>query len=225
MVPNKSMAQSALTCHLGFWSAGMLTVIGVAYLMVVGAYLATHGFVLPPVGAIQLFGGIVTLLDAMFLVVLMASIHETAPVRMRILSRLATIFTGLFCAVVSINRFVQLSVVRQRISSGETEGIAWFLAYGPHSVMFSLEILGWGLFLGIACLFAAPLFSAGRLELSVRWLLVLYGILGQVTAIAFVLASPIAAVGLFAWGVVLPAATALLIVFFKRARQDCRSPA
>lgn len=218
MDTNKSTVQSALTGHLGFWSAGLMTVAGIVYLIVVGAYLAAHGFVLPPVGALQLFGGAITILEAAILVVLMASIHEATPVRMRILSRLALIFTTIFCAAVSINRFVQLSVVRQRLSSGETEGISWFLAYGPRSVMFSLEILGWGFFLGIACLFAASVFSTGRLELAIRWLFVLYGVLGLVTALAFVLASPIAAVGFFAWGIVLPVATALLTVFFRSAR-------
>src|SRR5271157_146314 len=219
MNSDKGIATSNLTADLGFWSAGILTVTGIVYLIVVGAYLAAHGFVLPPTGALQLFGGTITILDAAVLVVLMASIHEVTPARMRILSRLAMIFTVLFCAMVSINRFAQLSVVRQRISSGETEGISWFLAYGLHSVMLSLEILGWGFFLGIACLFAAPIFSAGRLELAIRWLFVLYGVLGLVTAVAFALASPIAAVGFFAWGIVLPVATALLTVFFRRARQ------
>ncbi len=219
MDSNKDIAPSNLTGYLGFWSAAIVTVTGIVYFIWAGAYLAAHGFALPPVGALQLFGGITTILDAVFLVVLMASIHETTPARMRILSRLAMIFTVLFCAMVSINRFAQLSVVRQRISSGETEGISWFLAYGLHSVMLSLEILGWGFFLGIACLFAAPIFSTGRLELTIRWLFVLYGVLGLVTAVAFALASPIAAVGFFAWGVVLPVATALLAVFFRRARQ------
>ena len=219
MDTHQGIAPSNLVSSLGFWSAGIMTVAGIVYLIVVGAYLAAHGFVLPPTGALQLFGGIITILEAAVLVVLMASIHEATPDRMRILSRLAMIFTVLFCAMVSINRFVQLSVVQQRISSGETEGISWFLAYGPRSVMFSLEILGWGFFLGLACLFAAPIFSAGRLELAIRWLFVLYGVLGLVTAVAFALASPLAAVGFFAWGVVLPVATALLTVFFRRARQ------
>ena len=218
MDTNKSMVQSALTGHLGLWSAGLVTVAGMVYLIVVGAYLAAHAFVLPPVGALQLFGGAITILEAAVLVVLMASIHEATPVRMQILSRLAMIFTALFCAAVSINRFVQLSVVRQRLASGETEGISWFLAYGPRSVMFSLEILGWGFFLGIACLFAGAVFTSGRLELAIRWLLVLYGVLGLVTALAFVLGSPIAAVGFLAWGIVLPVATALLTMFFRNAR-------
>lgn len=219
MDPDRSIVPSSLTSFLGFWSAGIMSVAGIVYLIVVGAYLAAHGFVLPPTGALQLFGGIITILEAAVLVVLMASIHETTPARMRILGRLAMIFTALFCAMVSINRFAQLAIVRQRISSGETEGISWFLAYGPRSVMFSLEILGWGFFLGIACLCAAPIFSAGRLELAIRWLFVLYGVLGLVTAVAFALGSPIAAVGFFAWGVVLPAATGLLAVFFIRAPQ------
>lgn len=141
---HKGTLPSSLANYLGFWSAGILTVSGLVYLIVVGAHLAVHGFVLPPTGALQLFGGIITILDAAVLVMLMASVHEGAPARLQILTRLAVLFAALFCAMVSINRYVQLSVVRQRMSSGETDGINWFLAYGPHSVMFSLENLGWG---------------------------------------------------------------------------------
>ena len=66
-------------------------------------------------------------------------------------------------------------------------GINWFLPYGPQSAMFSLEIRGWGFFLGIAFLFAAPLFKVGRLEVGIRCLSVLYGVLGIYTAVAFAL--------------------------------------
>ena len=158
MDKNGKNDSSALACRLGFWSALFLTLSGVAYIAVVGAFVAVHGLVLPSVGPMQTFGGIITILDAQLLVVLMASIHENTNARFRILSVSALTFTALFDAMVSINRFVQLSVVRQRLSAGEIEGVSWFLAYRPHSAMFALEILGWGLFLGIACLLAAPLF-------------------------------------------------------------------
>ncbi len=64
-------------------------------------------------------------------------------------------------------------------------------------------------------------FFATKLGIVIRWLCVVYEVLGLVTAVAFVLASPIAAVGFFAWGVVLLAATGLLMEFFRRACQEC----
>jgi hypothetical protein len=212
----RGTAASTLACQFGFWSALLFTLTGIGYIAVVGGFIAMHGLILPPVGPIQTFGGVITILDAQLLLVLMASIHETTPARTRILSGLALIFTALFDAMVGINRFVQLSVVHQRLAAGETEGISWFLAYGSHSAMLALEILGWGLFLGIACLLAAPLFSCGKLGQAIRWLFALYGILGLLAAVGFATASPIAAVGFFGWGLVLPVTTALLAVSFGR---------
>ncbi len=216
MNPNRIALPSSLACRFGFWCAAALSLTGIVYIAVVGLFIAVHGLVMPPMGGVQVFGGIVTILDAQLLLALMVSIDAAAPVQLRILSRLAIIFAALFDAMVSINRFVQLSVVQQRLSAGETEGVSWFLAYGPRSAMLALEILGWGFFLGIACLCAAPLFSKGKLELGIRWLFVLYGVLGLMTAVGFALASPIAAVGVFAWGIILPTATTLLALYFRR---------
>jgi hypothetical protein len=83
--------------------------------------------------------------------------------------------------------------------------------------MLGLEILGWGWFLGLALLFAAPLFSAGRLQRWLRWMSVIYGLLGLVSAVAYLLASPLSVIGFVAWGLILFIITALLVVFFKRA--------
>lgn len=217
MDAGRSASSWSVAGHLGFWSAGVLSLTGIVYIAVVGWSIALRGLVMPPTGTVQLFGGVITLLDAQLLIILMASIHVTTPVPMRILSLLALIFTVLFAGMVSINRFVQLSVVRQRLAAGDAEGVSWFLAYGPHSAMLSLEILGWGMFLGIACLFAAPLFAGGKLERDIRLLFLLYGILGLLTAVGFVLGSPIAAVGMVAWGIVLPLTTMLLTILFRRA--------
>lgn len=220
MDPDRESVHSAPTCAVGFWSAGTLTATGVLYFIVIVGYFLAHGIAMPPGAAVQFFGGVVSIVDAAVLLMLMTSIHEATAKHLQVLSRIAVVFTTLFCAAVSTNRFVQLSIVRQRISSGDTAGIGWFLPYGPHSAMFSLEILGWGFFLGIACLFAAPTFSGGKLEIAIRWLFLSYGVLGLVTAIAFVLESPIAAVGFLAWGAVLPTATGLLAAFFRHLHQQ-----
>ena len=92
----------------------------------------------------------------------------------------------------------------------------WFLPYGDHSVMLGLEMMGWGWFLGLAFLFAVPLFS----EPWLRGLSISYAVLGFTSAIAYLLASPLSAIGFIAWGLVLYIITALVAVQFRRAQQD-----
>ncbi|MCL4262912.1 MAG: hypothetical protein KJ069_06840 [Anaerolineae bacterium] len=119
---------------------------------------------------------------------------------------------------VTINRFVQLGVVRQSIALGETEGITWFLAYGERSIMFALEMLGWSWFLGLAMLFAAPIFTAPGYQRWLRWLLILYGVLALISAVSHLLASPLVAVGLVAWGFILFLVTGLLVIYFQQTK-------
>jgi enamine deaminase RidA (YjgF/YER057c/UK114 family) len=203
--------------RLGFWSAALTTLGGILYFLVLLAAAMTGKFTFPPAASIQLFGGISSLLFCPVLVVLMASLHSVTPPQKKAWSQAALGFTLLFALAVSINRFSQLGVVRQSLAAGGDPGIGWFLAYGDRSILLGLEILGWGWFLGLAALFAAPLFSTGRLQLWLRWLLVLYGILGLVSAVAFLLASPLSAIGFAGWGLVLFIITGLLAVYFRQA--------
>jgi hypothetical protein len=82
--------------------------------------------------------------------------------------------------------------------------------------MFGLEMLGWGWFLGLAMLMAAPLFSGDRVQLWLRWLMVAYGVLGLMSAILYLMGSAAAAIGFVAWGVILVLVTGLLAVYFRQ---------
>jgi hypothetical protein len=82
--------------------------------------------------------------------------------------------------------------------------------------MFGFEIMGWGWFLSLALLSVVPLFGASRLERWLRALCALYGLLGLISAAAFLLESPLVSVGFAAWGLLLFIITALLAVLFKR---------
>jgi hypothetical protein len=80
--------------------------------------------------------------------------------------------------------------------------------------------MGWGWFLGLAMIFAAPIFSGGRLQRWLRWLSVGYGALGLVSAVAFLLASPLSVIGFVAWGLILFIITVLLAVYFRRSGRE-----
>jgi hypothetical protein len=207
-----------LSGSLGFWAAIVATVASVLYFLVIVAAAITGQMTFPPPDWLQLFGAIISLLFCPVMVVVMACLHTITPADKQALSQISLAFTLLFATAVTINRFVQLGVVRQSLALGETEGITWFLAYGERSIMFALEILGWGWFLGLAMLFAAPLFTAPGYQRWLRWLLLLYGLLALVSAVAHLLASPLVAVGFVAWGFVLFLVTGLLAVYFQRTR-------
>lgn len=204
---------------LGVWSALITTLGGVIYFVAILAALLTGQFTFPPSDALQLFGGISSLVLCPLLVILMACLHTVTPAERKAFSQICLAFTLLFAIAVSINRFTQLGVVRQSIASGTAPGVDWFLPYGDHSIMLGLEMMGWGWFLGLAMLFAAPLFSKGKVELWLRGLMILYGVLGLISAVAYLMASPLSVVGFVAWGLVLFIITALLAVYFRQGQQ------
>jgi hypothetical protein len=148
-----------LPARLGFWSSVIVTVLGVVYLVTIIYHFATLGFSVPPTQSIQTVGGLVTILSAPAILVIIAVIAHLAPKEKRILGMVGLSFAILFVAMVSINRFVQLTVIRQSSLAEQASDLARFLPYAPGSVMLALEFLGWGVFFSIACLFVAPLFS------------------------------------------------------------------
>lgn len=205
--------------HLGFWSALVGSILGLIYIAVLIANFATQGLAYPPPEWVQLAGGIITLLTTIVLVVLMTAIYFFTPEDQKIYTALGAGFTILFAAVVSINRFWQLTVIRQNLAVGNTQELARFMPYATDSVAFSLEMLGWGLFLSIAALFVAPVFSRDRLERAIRWLFLAYGVLSLLSVIGYALESPLISLGFVAWGPVLSAITILLAIHFARARK------
>jgi hypothetical protein len=120
---------------------------------------------------------------------------------------------AIFAALTSINRFVALTVVKQSLASGNTNGLQWFLPYQWPSVMLAFEILAWGGFFGLACISLAPVFSKGRLERSIFWALLITGSLSLFAVFGQILNSTLLSfAGLIAWG---PGFTLVSFLFTK----------
>lgn len=219
MLPKQALTGASWAYNLGFISSLVITVAGIVYFLVLVGSLIAGQLTFPPAEGIQLFAGIISLIMCPSLVLVMASLHTITDENKRVLSLVSLGFTLLFALAVSINRFSQLGVVRQAASVGRVEGISWFLAYGDYSIMLGLEYLGWAWFLGLAMLCAAPLFSNGNTEKWIRYLMVLYGVLGLVSAVGFLIGSWLSVLGFAAWGVVLVIIGGLLVRYFsKKAR-------
>ncbi len=211
-----SEAEQPLASRAGYYAAIFNTAGGILYFLVLVGVVVYGQFRFPPGETVQLFGGITTLIVAPALVVMMACLHSTVHPSRKVLSQISLGFVLLFALAVSINRFSQLGVVRQATLAGRTEGLAWFHPYGDFSIFLGLEYLGWAWFLGLGLLFAAPLFSARGVEGWIRWLMVLYGVLGLVSSVGFLLGNFLSLLGFAAWGFVLYLITGLLIVYFRR---------
>jgi len=207
---------ASLAHRIGFWASTVLAILGCIYLALLVGYFTVEGFTFPPTSFVQLVGGLVTILTAPAILIIYTAIWHIAPAEERILGSIAVSFAALFVISVSINRFVQLTVIRLAPAGPASQDLARFLPYSTDSVMFALEILGWGLFSSLAALFAAPLFGGSRLQVSIRWLLVTYAVFSLASVIGFATATALTAAGFVAWGPVLLALAILWIVFFKR---------
>lgn len=211
-------AENRTPADVGYWASLAAIALGIAYALVTCVMIATGTFTLPPPEWVQLFAAVVTIVVAPVLVVVLAAFHLTVQAGRRLFSLLGVVFASAFMVMVSINRFVQLGVVRLSLLHGDTTGLERFLPYGTRSAMLTLELVGWGFFLGLAFLSASFALPQDTLGGCLRWTFILYAALGAISTVAYVLESPLTALGFIGWGALLPLATALLAVWFGRLR-------
>ena len=186
-----------LVFQIGFWSAMLVTIINMSSTV---ARMTSFE---------MLSMGLGFLVVSIF-VVLMTSVHYYAPDDKKILTMLGISFAILCAALLSINYYMQLTVVRWN-------SLPMLAVNNPHSIMWSIEVLGYG-FMGLATLFPAVIFSKGKLELAIRWLFVANAVLGigGIIGLVFVNNPMSLFAGLLVWDVVFPLMTLLLGIFFKR---------
>lgn len=207
--------------RLGFWASVYSVVGGGSYFLVLIYSVLTEGYasLISPPPFVQLAGGISTFLSVPGLVILFTAIHYVHEGDHKILGSLGVSFITLFAATVSINRFVQLTVIQQSLPDMPAD-LMRFLPYSPGSVMFAMEILGWGFFSSLAAIFVAPLFSSSPLNKAIRWLFILYAVCSFLSVIS-VSTNILIPTGPIAWGPILLALSILLAIYFRKLiKQD-----
>lgn len=211
---NKVPIEKRPAFMLGMVSSLLITVVGLAYFIVMLIMFMNGMMTLPPAEKIQNFAAIVSIISAPLIIILCSSIHYLTPTRRKVFSLLGIAFSLIFAAFVCMNRFIQLSIVRLSILEGNMEGIYRFLPYEPRSAMFVMEMIGWGVFLGLALLFLAFTVKNKGLGKSIRYTFLLYGFLGMTSAISFIVDSPLSIIGFAAWGLILYIGTGLTAISF-----------
>ena len=207
-----------IASQLGFWASVLGAVNTVIYLLALIFSIMTVGFSfqLPPTA--QLVSGIGAFLWVPILVIIFTAIRYVNEGENQVLGSLGINFIILFGATVSINRFVQLTVIQQSLPDVPAD-LTRFLPYEPGSVMLALEVLGWGFFSSLAAVFVAPLFSDSRLNKTIRWLFILYAIFSFISVFSFATNIPIPT-GPIAWGPILLVMTILLSIYFRKMNKQ-----
>ncbi len=190
-----------LAAQLGFWAALLSAATFVGYTVCYFAILASgplflwsglQDYVRLVQGHSQFFADLARLLMLCFaalFVVLLNAIYEYACQEHKILARTALCFGLGFAALVGVNYFVQLSTVRLAIAKGEWQGLEQIVQANPISAVAAVNMLGWTVFLGLASLFAAPVFAGGRLQMGIRWALLANAVCCLLGGVGYVLNS------------------------------------
>jgi len=187
-----------LAFRLGFWSAMITVLTFVTYTIcfvaiLLSAPLFTWTDAADYVAYAEAYGGLfrplaqaTMLLFSLSFVVLLHTIHEVTPAGRKVLTRISISFGSLFAVTVGIHYFVQVSAVRLNVLAGRTEGLEYFVQANPHSILSAINMLGWTIFLGLASLFVAPVFSVSKSERLIRRAFLLNGLFCLAGAVGYV---------------------------------------
>ncbi len=188
------------------WCAGMVAMVGAAYLVVLGIGITSAGSSRPIGDPVLALMEILTLCSALPLVGLMAAMHADAPPGRRLLSLLALVFTSMFAGITSVVHFVGLTAERQ-LGRG---AIVW------PSPAYAAELLAWDLFLAIALVLSGLGFDAAGPQRGVRRALLGAGVLCLLGTIGPVVGDMrLQRLGVIGYGVVLPVACVLLVRHYR----------
>jgi hypothetical protein len=189
---------------IGFWSALTMLITFVTWIICfVGIAATSPLFIWSDLGSYieyyrsndQLFQNIAKASMLVFgpaYIILLNSFHETVSENRKQLTRLGLLFGLLFTALSSVHYFVQLSAVRLNLDKGITDSMEHLVQANPLSVMTSIDMLGWTLFLGLSSLFMFSSFkglqrwiSIGFLINGISCILAMVGYLFQIDILTF----------------------------------------
>lgn len=123
----------------------------------------------------------------------------------------------LMAGITSSVHFVILTV-SHLIESAGFPWVSLFFSFTWPSVTYTLDILAWDIFFALSMLFAAPVFKVGRLEKTVRILMIASGVLSLAGLIGVPLADMnIRNIGIIGYAVVSIVVFLLLGIVFGRA--------
>ena len=204
---------------LGFWSAVLATVFSITYdVGQLAEWLGLLGSGGGPESSSTVLGLVVLLTPSLFLgsafLLLLVCIHQIAPPDRKVWSHAAIVFATAYTVLISINYFVQLTLVAPRMARGHVQGIEPFLFVPFDSFLYAVDILGYS-FMSVATLLAARVFTGSDSGLArvARWFLTANGLLLPFIALQMYFHPLIWVAAL--WAVTFPGSTWTLALMFR----------
>ena len=203
--------------RLGISASAGIVLLGLAYAVTLIVGLLSLQSPQQPIG-----GWCFSILELLILlvgplaVVLMVAVHAWAPPEAKAYSLTALVFMGLLCGLTCSIHFVILTVGRQ-IAPADLARSALFLSFKWPSAAYALDIVAWDVFFGLAMLFAAPVFSGGRLATSIRILMITSGVLALAGLSGVVVGDmQLRMIGVIGYAAIFPVVALLLAILFLR---------
>lgn len=206
------------TRTVGFWSAVLSTFFSLTYVAgQLAEWLGWMGSAGGPESQSTPLGLVVLLTPSLLLgsafLVLLVCVHQIAPAERRVWSQAALAFGTAYAVLISMNYFVQLTLVAPRLAQGRMEGIEMFVFLPFDSFLYAVDMLGYS-FMSVATLFAAMVFTGEGLERVVRRFLIANGALLPFLVGQMYLHSLIWPASL--WAITFPSSTWALALLFRR---------
>jgi hypothetical protein len=194
---------------VGFWSALIASVGACGYSIV--QILQIVGVIRKPMDGILIFG--FSLLIAVPFMLAMLALHYATPTERRFWTHAALLLTVVYVVYVTLNYVVQLAVVIPALQPRTSLDL---LDQTPHSLCWTLDALGY-IFMGLAMLFAFPIFEKQGLQNWLRWFFLANGLMTPVIAVIYFYPTFSTTLLLFGlpWIITAPGSILLLTAFFK----------
>jgi hypothetical protein len=220
---SSSLGKIAIANVFGFWSALLTTLFTISFIIATFIFSPKewHGMdtFVAEFNPNQMIVWVPCFLFALSYLVTLTSINTIIFNERKIFSQLGLAFAIIYVVISCLNSYLQVTVMRLNVLTGDTNGLAILALPNPHSITYALEAIGYG-FLGLSTLFASGVFIQGRLERWIKWLFIVNGIIGIIGIIITVLDKPILMLpGLGLWCIEYPILNILLCIFFKRQQK------
>jgi hypothetical protein len=215
---------------IGFWAALLTAVLNVWFFVAFVPYLpnlfAPWQGLAAYAASFQPLPFLAWVVPCFFLapifLTMMTCLHAWTGEEKQTWSLLALVFAVVYATLLSALYYLQMTVVRQNLVAGTTDGLSlWLYVYHPpYNIPGALEGVGYG-FMSVSFLCAAQVFGKGKLQQWVRWTFVGIGLSGLVYPISqlFPLPSVLALVAVdgAAYALLGILAPVLLALLFRRS--------
>jgi hypothetical protein len=187
-----------LSYKIGFWASILLTVSFVVWIVCfIGIALTSPlfywtnltdylNFVQKHSQVFQNTAKLFMLFLGPLYVLFINSFYDYAPDNKKALVRISLLFGTAFAILSSLHYFVQLSAVRLNTIHGQINGLEHFVQANPYSIMTSIDMLGWTLFLGLSSLFIFPIFTGDTLNKILRYAFIINGLSCMLAGIGYI---------------------------------------